>query len=148
MGAKTKCILCPVDFSEHSRRALSRATEVAELLRAKLYIVHVEASPSVLPDAVTYEAELDQHRRLLDEIPDSKKLRYEHHCLQGDAATEILRFAMVRKVDRIIMGTHGRTGLMATLMGSVADAVCRRAICEVETVTSKGKAGTWLRATE
>lgn len=108
-----------------------------------MYIVHVEVTHvGALPGTGAYVPELDEHRRLLEEArPESKKLRYEHHFLRGDVATEILRFAMLREVDRIIMGTHGRTGLIARLTGSVAAAICRKATCDVETVATNGQTG-------
>jgi nucleotide-binding universal stress UspA family protein len=37
-------------------------------------------------------------------------------------------------VDFIVIPTHGRTGLSRVLMGSVAEAVLRRATCPVLTV--------------
>jgi nucleotide-binding universal stress UspA family protein len=37
-------------------------------------------------------------------------------------------------VDIIVIGTHGRTGLTRLLMGSVAEAIVRRATCPVLTV--------------
>jgi nucleotide-binding universal stress UspA family protein len=43
-------------------------------------------------------------------------------------------------VDLIVMGTHGRTGLMRLLMGSVAEAVVRRAPCPVLTLRQPGEA--------
>ena len=54
----------------------------------------------------------------------------------GDAAEEILREAEEAKANLIVIGTHGRTGLGRLLMGSVAEAVLRRARCPVLTVKS------------
>jgi len=45
----------------------------------------------------------------------------------GDPATEILRAAPAERADLIAMSTHGRTGLRRVLLGSVAEAVVRRA---------------------
>lgn len=130
-----KKILCPVDFSDHSKRALSRAGETAVHSNAKLYILHVEGlQVGALPDSPGYVAELDEYRRLLEETTPSQDVDYEQHYARGDVATEIVRFATLRKVDQIVMGTHGRTGLIRSLMGSVASSVCRLATCEVETV--------------
>lgn len=131
-----KKILCPVDFSEHSDRALSRACEAAIHNKAKLYILHVEAvNVTTLPNASGYDPELDEYRRLIEEAkPDSPDVNYEQHYAHGDVAREIVRFAMLRDVDQIVMGTHGRTGLLQSLMGSIASSVCRLAKCEVETV--------------
>ena len=44
---------------------------------------------------------------------------------------EILDTAKKRQVDLIIMGTHGRTGLVHVLLGSVAEKVVRLAPCPV-----------------
>jgi nucleotide-binding universal stress UspA family protein len=58
----------------------------------------------------------------------------EHRLREGDAAEEILQVADDVGADLIVMGTHGRTGLGRLLMGSVAEAVLRRASCPVLTV--------------
>ena len=52
-------------------------------------------------------------------------------ALEGDAATEILRFAETRHVNTIVMGTRGRTGLARLIMGSVARNVLLHAQCSV-----------------
>jgi len=49
----------------------------------------------------------------------------------GDPAAEICRVAQERQSDLIAMSTHGRTGRTLELIGSVADAVVRRAPCAV-----------------
>ena len=49
----------------------------------------------------------------------------------GDPATEIVRVAADHSADVIVMGTHGRTGLSRLLLGSVAEAVLRKAPCPV-----------------
>lgn len=135
MEAQRK-ILCPVDFSEHSSRAFVRACESALHTKAKLFILHVEGlNVNTLPDSSGYIAELDEYRRLLEEAkPASDEIDYEHHYAKGDIATEIVRFATLRGVDQIVMGTHGRSGILRSLMGSTASSVCRLANCEVETV--------------
>jgi len=52
----------------------------------------------------------------------------------GDAATTIVDTAKDKACDLIVMGTHGWGGLTRLLMGSVAEAVVRRAPCPVLTV--------------
>jgi len=49
----------------------------------------------------------------------------------GDAAAEIVRVAKERKVDLIVLASHGRTGLGRILFGSTAEAVVRHAPCPV-----------------
>jgi nucleotide-binding universal stress UspA family protein len=62
------------------------------------------------------------------------KCRPEHQLLRGDAAAEILRATRLVEADLIVIGTHGRTGLVRLLMGSVAEQVLRGADCPVLTV--------------
>ena len=42
-----------------------------------------------------------------------------------------MQFAKEEDADLIVLGTHGRTGLKRLLMGSIAEAVVRRAPCPV-----------------
>jgi nucleotide-binding universal stress UspA family protein len=67
-------------------------------------------------------------------VPTHPAVPYEHRLLSGDPAREIVRLADEEGVDMIILGTHGRTGLKRLLMGSVAEAVVRRAMCPVLTI--------------
>jgi nucleotide-binding universal stress UspA family protein len=57
---------------------------------------------------------------------DAEGFSYDWHVLVGHAARVIARFAKDHDFDRIVMGTHGRTGLEELLMGSVAQNVIRR----------------------
>jgi nucleotide-binding universal stress UspA family protein len=55
---------------------------------------------------------------------------------EGDARTVILEHAESWQADLIMVGSHGRTGLVPFLMGSVSEAVARHAGCSVEIVRS------------
>lgn len=62
-----------------------------------------------LPGAGGYVPELGEHWRSLKESrPESKELRYERHYFRGVVATEMVRSAMLREGDRIIMGPHSK----------------------------------------
>ena len=54
--------------------------------------------------------------------------------LTGDVAEEILSFAAKKKVELIVMGTHGYKGLERIMFGSVADKVVKTACCPVMTI--------------
>jgi len=54
--------------------------------------------------------------------------------LTGDVAEEILTFAAKKKVELIVMGTHGYKGLERIMFGSVADKVVKTACCPVMTI--------------
>jgi nucleotide-binding universal stress UspA family protein len=51
--------------------------------------------------------------------------------LDGDVKSAIVRFAMERQVDLIVMATHGRTGLVHVLCGDVAESVLRAGVAPV-----------------
>ena len=65
--------------------------------------------------------------------PTDPKVPYQHRLITGEPASAIARLAEDENVDMIVMGTHGRSGLSRLLMGSVAEAVVRRAKCPVLT---------------
>jgi K+-sensing histidine kinase KdpD len=56
----------------------------------------------------------------------------------GSASREIAAYAASHSVDLVVVGTHGRTGVSRVLLGSVAEAVVRRAGCHVLTVPPGG----------
>ncbi len=56
-----------------------------------------------------------------------------HHS-EGDAAPGVLEWATKLKPDLIVMGTHGRRGAKRFFLGSVTEAVVRRAPCPVLTL--------------
>ena len=54
--------------------------------------------------------------------------------LAGDVAEEILKYAARKKVQLIVMGTHGYKGVERIMFGSVADKVVKTACCPVMTI--------------
>jgi nucleotide-binding universal stress UspA family protein len=60
-------------------------------------------------------------------------------ALEGDPATEIVRFAAERKVGTIVMGTRGHTGLARLILGSTARNVLLHASCSVLVVREHAK---------
>lgn len=145
-----KKVLYATDFSSGSQAALPFATAFASTSTsastseagATLLIVHVDdTTPGLVFGDVGYgyvpqvdEIAQQEYQHLLTIVPDSDKVRYEHRFLRGSAADGILGVADREQVDLIVIGTHGRSGLGRLLMGSVAEAVVRRAKCPVLTI--------------
>jgi universal stress protein A len=132
-------ILFPTDFSHTGDKALDLATSLARQRDAVLLIVHVEEPPAAygggemyygMPDPATE----DLKKMLSEIVPNDPQVRHEHRLITGDPATAIARVAEEEGAELIVMGTHGRTGLLRLLMGSVAEAVVRRAPCPVLTL--------------
>jgi nucleotide-binding universal stress UspA family protein len=67
----------------------------------------------------------------LAECEECAGLELEELIVHGEAASEIVRVAKERKVDLIVISSHGRTGLGRILFGSTAEAVVRHAPCPV-----------------
>jgi universal stress protein A len=135
---KAHKILFPTDFSHCGDAALKMATSLARDAGAKLLIVHVEEPPVAYGGGEMYygvpEPASEDLRHMLEAVvPTDPGVPYEHRLITGDPSTAIARLAEEEQVDLIVMGTHGRTGLTRLLMGSVAEAVVRRAPCPVLT---------------
>jgi len=63
--------------------------------------------------------------------------RIVEHLAAGRAWKQILQVAIDLQADVLAIGTHGRTGVKRMLLGSVAEAVVRRASCPVIVVRPK-----------
>jgi universal stress protein A len=133
-------VLHPTDFSEPSAYALSLASALASDYGAHLVIVHVVAAPMILPDGVLLpnledgQADLRQkldHLEVADE-----RIDVDRRLEEGNPTIEILNLARLCQADLIVMGSHRRRGMNRWIMGSVADAVMRKATCPVLIVTS------------
>lgn len=133
--------LVPLDFSEHAEKALQYAIELAQKLPARLTLLHVIHSMPLgvtemgasLPYAYLQEMEADIAQAMdayLQRVQ-AAKLQGEVTVVHGVPFQEIVEHAKAGKVDLIIMGTHGRTGLQHALLGSVAEKVVRLAPCSV-----------------
>jgi nucleotide-binding universal stress UspA family protein len=127
-----------MDFSTNNDKALALATSLARDSGAKLFIVHAVESPLAYVEANYYGVSnpdpKDLSEMLKQVVPPVGDVAYEHQMLVGTPADAIVDFAEQTQADFIVMGTHGRTGLSRALMGSVAEAVVRKAPCPVLTV--------------
>lgn len=142
-----KTILHPTDFSEPSEYAFRVACSLARDHGAHLFLAHVAAPPMMVgemvppPPPVDYKELLwDSFHRLEESEPYIREIHVQSRILDGEPVKEILRLAEEIDCDLIVMGTHGRTGLMRLLMGSVAEQVMRKAPCPVLTVKSLRRA--------
>lgn len=131
-----KTIVFPTDFSTASDAALEHAAVLAASTGAALLTVHVEEPPLAYGGGELYYGipEPDSARilNMLEDVkPKDPSVPFTHRLTMGDPAGEIVRIAEDEKAEMIVLGTHGRTGMTRLLMGSVAEAVVRRAPCPV-----------------
>jgi nucleotide-binding universal stress UspA family protein len=131
-----KTILFPTDFSTASDAALVHAESLARQMNARLLIVHVEEPPLAYGGGELYyglpEPSSERILKMLEDVkPSDPSVPYTHRLTMGDPAGEVVRIAEDENAEMIIIGTHGRTGMTRLLMGSVAEAIVRRAPCPV-----------------
>lgn len=139
-----KNILCPIDYSVYSEKALKYAIEFAEKYNAKLYLMHVLdiriydiTDPELYNVNVIDKETINKLRERLHKCisEDTRKnIEVETIVIEGVPFSEIIKKARECKVDLIVLGTHGRTGLSHAIMGSVAEKVVRKAPCPVLTI--------------
>ena len=137
-------ILCPIDFSDFSRRALDHAAAIAKWYDAAVTMFHVCAivptaayapgSPD-LPSMVLTERDRDELLEAMKRfaaVDAGSPVQFE--IGEGNAVAEILAKANAMRADLIVMGTHGRSGFERLVLGSVTEKVLRKAACPVLTV--------------
>jgi nucleotide-binding universal stress UspA family protein len=129
-------VLCPVDFSEASERALDLAAGLAQPGGAGITLLHVIEPPAIHARV----------QRLLEVVRDLDKWAAAHLdawaarapapaaklCRVGHAGAEILKVLDEGPAfDLVVLGSHGKLGLERVLLGSVAEKVVRHASCPV-----------------
>jgi nucleotide-binding universal stress UspA family protein len=140
-----KRICCPVDFSSASRTAMQEAAELAWRFGGDLMLVHVDPRPSLAGETLVARESREQRaveleRNLAawaDEAEPIATTTVEHVLLAGEPAEEIARFAREGGYDVIVMGTRGQTGHEGWGLGSVAQAIVRKASCTVVVVRGR-----------
>lgn len=143
-------ILVPVDGSETSTRGLNEAIRLAKIDRGEIRLVHivnefildVTYSPGLYPENLI-ESLRGGGKAILDAAQiaaQSAGVKAECVMLEsigGVPADFILAQAKEWKADLIVMGTHGRRGLLRLVLGSNADLVVRGATVPVMLIRAK-----------
>lgn len=128
-------VLVGFDDSEQSTGALEHALE--RFPDGRVTVLHVadpEASREVTDEHESGPGDvrdrtLDRAENLLDEareVAAERGRRIETEVRSGDPVTEIVDYAAERDVDHVVVGSHGRDGLVQFLVGSVAENVVSR----------------------
>jgi len=146
-------ILCPVDFSDASTRALVYATAFAAWYQAQLETLHVvpvfdfdaamgpsPSSGEVLSSAA-HDRLVAELRRSID-LAGAAAFNPTALVLEGRVHETIVNRATAQPADLLVLGTHGRSGFNRLLLGSVSEKVLRIAPCPVLTVPPAAPATT------
>ena len=136
---RNRVCLVPVDFSRGGDRAFGYALNWAHEKKAKLIALHVVPAEIVYPPIggrFDFYATLEREaREKFAKLAKRKKLKPGDCALMVERGTDfadvIVSAAKKLRVELIIMGSHGRTGLHRFLLGSVAERTLRYADCPV-----------------
>jgi nucleotide-binding universal stress UspA family protein len=141
-----KTILCPIDFSDPSTRALEYSLSLAEDTDARLILLHVlegVIDPSQLREASHFSVpeyyrhlEEEATARLKAAIPEEARVwcKPDERLVSGKPYQEILRVAEKTAAEIIVMGVHGKGALSRRFLGSTTHYVIREARCPVLTL--------------
>jgi nucleotide-binding universal stress UspA family protein len=138
-------VLVALDFSDHSRRALELALRIAP--DARLHLLHAYGTPLQTrlaqaglggllgpghPEAT--REQLDRVQVAMNDFLDVTDIRGREPRIHLEEGTPEARLPLAVRTLRpglLVVGTHGRTGLVHALLGSVAETAVREAPCDV-----------------
>lgn len=140
-----KKILIAVDSSEYAMRAAKKGLQLAHQLNADaalLYVVDTTKAMGNIDAGIFPEEALMVLKKEVEQTLDQLARMYNGKNLvklmpEGHPTEDIIQTAETWGADLIVIGTHGRTGLMHLLMGSVAEYLVRHSKLPVMVVPAK-----------
>jgi len=144
-----KSILVPTDFSEYSDKALEQAIDLAKQYQSKIHLLHVigivhqcvidyclDAQSVSELENITVKSAQDMAQDQLAKFPDAKQVDIEMIVRQGIPYDEIIKYQTEKKIELIVIASHGKTGLLHYMMGSVTNKVVKTAKCPILLIRS------------
>lgn len=139
-------VLVPLDGSELAEEALPPALSIAQLMHARVTLIHVippfvrEVDDHYKPAAMDILLEKAGHylmrvRERLAPTYDAVSIK----ILSGQVAEMLTGYAREQEIDLIVLSSHGRSGVSRWVFGSVAEKVVRGAHCAVLVVHQKDR---------
>ncbi|WP_235270062.1 universal stress protein [Methanosarcina mazei] len=141
-----KKIMIATDGSVCSRMATNHAIEIARLSGGTVYAVYVVSTDYFSSMAV--DLDWERMREVLKKegvqavnyvagTGEMGGVKVEPVLLEGHPAAELIRYSREEKMDIIVMGSLGKTGLDRLLLGSVAENMVRHSKIPVLVVKEK-----------
>jgi universal stress protein A len=139
-------VLVPLDFSEHSRKAIRYGAEISRDRGARIYFLHVinQRILSAVQDLSVrgYKGDFveavkalasSREDELRDFVPGTwlKGLEVEYLIRKGNPAEEIMAAAKELNIDMIVLGSRGHSALATLFVGSVTQNVVNHSPCPV-----------------
>ncbi|MFV7234382.1 universal stress protein [Flavobacterium sp. ZB4R12] len=130
-----KRILVPTDFSEHAEDALKVAAQIAKKNNCEIFLLHMLELPGQMSDAISGGSGIPEVMLFIKKANETFQKIKERPYLNGISVSEtvqferasdgILSFCKKNKIDLIIMGSHGSSGIEEMLIGSNTEKVVR-----------------------
>jgi nucleotide-binding universal stress UspA family protein len=147
LGIAVKNVLFATDFSSTSEAALPYATAICRHFGGTLHTAHVlpDSTLLMMTGGVDYvsmgtiydDAHADA-MKMLDQLSDRfEGIPHHNYVRHGQVWRALAGIIEENRVDLVVVGTHGRSGLGKLLLGSVAEDILRHAPCPVLTVGPK-----------
>lgn len=150
MKIQINSILIPTDFSDYSESALKVGIAIAKRQNAEIILLHVvdrfyylQPTEVFLPDVrLIPDLKLTIEEKLKEQAENIQKdtgIKTTSIILVGSPSEFICQFAFEEKINLIVMGTHGTSGLRKFFIGSEAFRVVKNATCPVLTIPGNWK---------
>lgn len=130
-----KRILVPTDFSAHADNALKVAAQIAKETKGEIFLLHMIEIPRQMNDAITGATGFPDVILFIEKTKETLSKLKSQAFLNGievtesvefeKASTGILKFTNKNKIDLIVMGSHGVSGIEEVLIGSNTEKVVR-----------------------
>jgi nucleotide-binding universal stress UspA family protein len=138
-----KNILVPWDGSKYSNHAFKIALNIAKTYDSKISVIHCievdEYGGTWYPDsryskAIRKKQTEIAKNEILKLVDQAKKISvpiYSNILTVDSTTKQLVAFAKSKKIDLVVMGSHGKTGWKRMLLGSVASSVSQNVHCPV-----------------
>lgn len=147
-----KSILLPTDFSENSWNAIKYALNYFEKSNCHFYLLHVNSLSNLtsfdtayIPTSEELQTKLSKKhlrqflKRILQELPHNKKHRFYTLTDYNFFIESIRNYVQEKKIDIIVMGTKGATGIKKFIIGSNTGDVITKVHCTTLVVPENAK---------
>lgn len=133
LEVKLGYVLVATDFSSASKEAVLYATAIARRHNSNLFIAHVVSSRS---ESALMDGWRAGQTEITAQVLANRLDGLDHELIvkSGQVGEVLSRLIAEKRIDLMVVGTRGRTGVLKLLLGSVAENIFRRAPCPVLTV--------------
>jgi nucleotide-binding universal stress UspA family protein len=137
-------ILIAIDGSEYALNAAKKGLALADQLNAEvalLFVIDTRKAIGSVDAGISHDDALIILKKEAEQTLDQMAAMYGGRPVklmpEGHPRDEILKTTEIWEADLLVVGTHGRTGLMHLLLGSSAEYLVRHSKIPVMVVPSK-----------